>query len=42
MRTDRPFADPGGPVKAEVDRVAFTALGDKCQFPQSVACTVGE
>jgi endo-1,3-1,4-beta-glycanase ExoK len=37
-----PFADPGGPVKAEVDRVAFTALGDKCQFPQSVACTVGE
>ena len=34
------FADPGAPVKAEIDRIAFTALGDKCQFPQSVACTV--
>ena len=32
------FADPGRPVTLEVDRVAFTALGDKCQFPESVAC----
>jgi endo-1,3-1,4-beta-glycanase ExoK len=33
-----PFSEPAGPVAAEVDRVAFTALGDACQFPQSVAC----
>jgi endo-1,3-1,4-beta-glycanase ExoK len=33
-----PFADTGAPVTAEVDRIAFTALGDKCQFPQSIAC----
>lgn len=35
-----PFSDAGGPAKAEIDRIAFTALGDKCQFPQSVACTL--
>jgi endo-1,3-1,4-beta-glycanase ExoK len=33
-----PFSDTGAPVTAEIDRVAFTALGDKCQFPQSIAC----
>jgi endo-1,3-1,4-beta-glycanase ExoK len=33
-----PFSDPGAPVTAEIDRVAFTALGDTCQFPQSIAC----
>jgi endo-1,3-1,4-beta-glycanase ExoK len=33
-----PFAAPTAPVAAEVDRVAFTALGDPCQFPESVAC----
>lgn len=33
------FADPGQPVAAEVERVAFTAEGDKCQFPESVVCT---
>lgn len=27
-----------GPAVMNVDRVAFTALGDKCQFPASVAC----
>ena len=32
------FADPGAPVAAQVDRVAFTAPGDACQFPESVAC----
>jgi endo-1,3-1,4-beta-glycanase ExoK len=32
------FADPGRKVTLQVDRVAFTALGDKCQFPESVAC----
>lgn len=32
------FSDPGVSVHAEIDRIAFTALGDACQFPQSVAC----
>jgi endo-1,3-1,4-beta-glycanase ExoK len=32
------FADPGRTVTLQVDRLAFTALGDKCQFPESVAC----
>lgn len=27
-----------GPAVMSVDRMAFTALGDKCQFPESVAC----
>ena len=27
-----------GPTNMMVDRVAFTALGDSCQFPQSVVC----
>jgi endo-1,3-1,4-beta-glycanase ExoK len=33
-----PFQDPGRKVTLEVDRVAFTALGEPCQFPESVAC----
>ncbi|KQV83813.1 glycoside hydrolase family 16 protein [Rhizobium sp. Root1220] len=28
------------PAVLTVDRVAFTALGDKCQFPESIACTL--
>ncbi len=32
------FEDPGGPVAAEVDRVAYTAPGEPCQFPESIAC----
>jgi len=32
------FADPGAPIAAQVDRVAFTAPRDPCQFPESVAC----
>jgi endo-1,3-1,4-beta-glycanase ExoK len=32
------FADPSQPVSAEVERVAFTAEGDKCQFPESIVC----
>jgi endo-1,3-1,4-beta-glycanase ExoK len=32
------FAESEGPITAEIDRIAFTALGDKCQFPQSIAC----
>ena len=32
------FADPGQPIAAEVDRVAYTAEGDACQFPESIVC----
>jgi endo-1,3-1,4-beta-glycanase ExoK len=32
------FAEPAQPVTAEVDRIAFTALGEPCQFPESVVC----
>ena len=32
------FADPGQPIAAEVERVSFTAEGDKCQFPDSIVC----
>jgi endo-1,3-1,4-beta-glycanase ExoK len=28
------------PTTMQIDRVAFTALGDKCQFPESVACAL--
>jgi endo-1,3-1,4-beta-glycanase ExoK len=34
------FVEPTGPLTLEVDRVAFTALGDACQFPESVACSL--
>jgi endo-1,3-1,4-beta-glycanase ExoK len=33
-----PFVDPGRKVTLHVDRLAFTALGQPCQFPESVAC----
>jgi len=33
------FSSPAEPVSAEVTRIAFTALGDPCQFPESVACS---
>lgn len=33
------FFEPEQPVTAEVDRIAFTALGDPCQFEGSVACS---
>lgn len=32
------FEAPGEPVAAQIERVAFTAPGDDCQFPESVAC----
>ncbi|WP_116951664.1 family 16 glycosylhydrolase [Jiangella endophytica] len=32
------FADPGETVTFQVDRVAYTAPGDDCQFTGSVAC----
>lgn len=34
------FADPGRKVTMQVKRVAFTALGQPCQFPESLACTI--
>jgi endo-1,3-1,4-beta-glycanase ExoK len=34
------FADPGNKVTMEVKRVAFTALGQPCQFPESLACSI--
>lgn len=34
------FAEPDGRVAAEVDRVAYTAPGDACQFPESIVCTL--
>jgi len=34
------FADPGRKLKMEVDWVAYTAPGDACQFPESVACNL--
>ncbi|ESX48035.1 MULTISPECIES: family 16 glycosylhydrolase [unclassified Mesorhizobium] len=34
------FSDPGRQVTMQVQRVAFTALGQPCQFPESLACSV--
>lgn len=34
------FADPGNKVTMQVKRVAFTALGQPCQFPESLACSI--
>jgi endo-1,3-1,4-beta-glycanase ExoK len=28
------------PATMQVDRIAFTAAGEKCQFPESVACAL--
>jgi endo-1,3-1,4-beta-glycanase ExoK len=33
------FAEPDQPLALEIDRIAFTVLGDACQFPESVACS---
>jgi endo-1,3-1,4-beta-glycanase ExoK len=35
-----PFAPPEEMLSAQVERVAFTAPGEECQFPESVACTL--
>lgn len=35
-----PFLDPGQPLTLEIDRAAYTALGDKCQFPESIVCAL--
>ncbi|WP_245516813.1 MULTISPECIES: family 16 glycosylhydrolase [unclassified Mesorhizobium] len=34
------FADPGREVSMQVKRIAFTALGQPCQFPESLACSI--
>ncbi|ESY68314.1 family 16 glycosylhydrolase [Mesorhizobium sp. M0051] len=34
------FTDPGRKLSLQIDRVAFTAQGDPCQFPESLACSV--
>lgn len=33
------FSDPASTVTAEIDRIAYTAAGEACQFPESVACS---
>jgi endo-1,3-1,4-beta-glycanase ExoK len=33
-----PFEAPGEPLAAQYERVAFTAQGDECQFPESLVC----
>ncbi|MEO3802990.1 family 16 glycosylhydrolase [Nonomuraea sp. B1E8] len=35
-----PFTYPGHPVEASYDHIAYTKLGDPCQFTGSVACSV--
>ena len=35
------FSEPGGQLTAEVERVSFTALGDECQYPESIVCAEG-
>jgi endo-1,3-1,4-beta-glycanase ExoK len=35
-----PFTYPGHPVEASYDYIAYTKLGDPCQFSGSVACSV--
>lgn len=32
------FSDPGRKLTMQVDWIAYTAPGDECQFPESVAC----
>ncbi|MCA0054943.1 glycosyl hydrolase family protein [Mesorhizobium sp. B2-2-4] len=34
------FADPGRKLSLQIERVAFTAQGEPCQFPESLACSV--
>ena len=33
-----PFEDSDEPRVAEIDRVSFTALGEECQYPESLVC----
>lgn len=36
------FASPEKQITAEVDRVAFTASGEACQFPESIVCKLNK
>ncbi|HEV2506513.1 MAG TPA: glycoside hydrolase family 16 protein [Mesorhizobium sp.] len=36
------FASPERQLTAEVDRVAYTAPGDACQFPESIVCKLNK
>lgn len=33
-----PFEPPAATVTVQVDRIAYTAPGEACQFPESIAC----
>jgi len=37
-----PFVEPDQPKRMDIDWIAFTALGDPCQFPDSVLCTLSQ
>lgn len=37
-----PFTYPGQPIVASYEHIAFTKLGDDCQFPDSLVCTLGK
>ena len=37
-----PFVEPDQPKRMDIDWIAFTALGDACQFPDSVLCTLSQ
>jgi endo-1,3-1,4-beta-glycanase ExoK len=32
------FREPGQPLDADISRVSYTALGDACQYPESLVC----
>jgi len=36
------FSYPGVPLVARYEYIAYTKLGDDCQFPQSIVCKVGK
>lgn len=36
------FAYPGAPLIAAYEHIAFTRLGDDCQFPESLVCALGK
>ena len=37
-----PFVYPGEPLVASYEHIAYTKLGDDCQFPESIVCTIGK
>ena len=36
------FSYPGAPLVARYEYIAYTKLGDDCQFPESIVCKVGK